>query len=81
MVLDESRPAYRPMSSTPANQPGTNRIGLVRLEQGAPFEHYRAVCAASGTFGFGGDHTPEKPGVWFCRDHREQGERRWKTGT
>lgn len=53
----------------------------MRLEQGAPFEHYCAVCGAWGAFGFGGDHTPEKPGVWFCRDHREQGERRWKTGT
>ena len=78
VALDENRPPYQTLSATLANQPDPRRVGVVRSEPGAPFEHYCAVCGAWGAFGFGGDHTPEKPGVWFGRDHREQ---RWKAGT
>jgi len=76
--LNENTSTYRTLTATPANQPDPSRIGMVRLELDTPFEHYCAVCGAWGAFGFGGDHTPEKPGVWFCGDHREEGEQRWR---
>ena len=73
--MNDSRPSHRSLSAIPANQPDPSRIGLVRLEADTLFEHYCAVCGAWGAFGFGGNHTPEKPGVWFYGEHRDQGKR------
>ena len=76
--MDENRPPYRPLTDTPVDQPDERRRGVVRVEPGQPFEHFCPDCGRWGTFGFGSDSIKGIPGVWYCTEHREAGERRWK---
>ncbi|QDJ12292.1 Hypothetical protein HVPorG_03926 (plasmid) [Roseomonas mucosa] len=75
---DALPPPYRPLTSTPADDPDERRRGVVRLEAGQPFEHYCPVCGRWGAFGYGCDFTKDIAGVWYCGEHRAEGERRWK---
>jgi len=79
--LDENAPPYRPLTATPEDQPDPARVGVVRMAPGVPFEHFSAVCGASGGFGFGSDFMQAKPGTWYCYEHREEGQQHWKAGT
>ena len=48
-------------------RPFSARRGVIRRPEGR-FEHFCTVCGAWGAFGFG--VTAERPGRWFCFDHR-----------
>jgi hypothetical protein len=78
--MDENHPPFRPLTDTPVDQIDDRRLGVVRVEPGQPSEHFCPECGRWGTFGFGGDLLKGIPGVWYCSEHREAGERRWKTG-
>jgi hypothetical protein len=38
----------------------------------SPFEHYCAVCGNWGAFGYGVSLQNDKPGIWYCFEHRPQ---------
>jgi hypothetical protein len=40
--------------------------------------HLCEICGEFGAFGYGPPGLPLQPAErWFCREHREEGERRW----
>ncbi|MBP0492895.1 hypothetical protein [Roseomonas indoligenes] len=71
------QPPYKPVSSTPYDQPDPARVGVTRMN---PFEHFCAVCGAGAGFGFGGDFMRGEPGLWACMKHRAEVEQRWRRG-
>lgn len=77
-MLSETEPPDRPLTANAEHHPAPRRIGMVQMEPGMPFEHFCGVCGAWGVFGFGYNPAQGKSGAWFCREHRETGERRWK---
>ena len=54
--IGRDAPAYRRLTTTPEDRLDPARVGVVRMVPGLPFEHFCAVCGASGGFGFGSDH-------------------------
>jgi len=59
------------LEETPYDQPSSERRG--RMERaGAAFLHFCVICGAWGSFGYG--VTRNRPGLWFCNKHRQDGD-------
>jgi hypothetical protein len=63
---------FGPPGEPPFDQPCPSRRGLVE-RRGAVFLHFCVTCGAWGAFGFSA--IGDRPGRWYCREHRPRSER------
>jgi hypothetical protein len=62
---------FGPPGESPLDQPCSSRRGLVE-RRGAVFLHFCVTCGAWGAFGYG--TVGDRPGRWYCREHRPRSE-------
>jgi hypothetical protein len=62
---------FGPPGEPPFDQPCPSRRGLVE-RRGAVFLHFCNTCGAWGAFGYG--VVGDRPGRWYCREHRPRPE-------
>jgi hypothetical protein len=65
-----ARYASQHQEEPPYDQPCPDRRGRVKRE-GAAFLHFCVICGAWGAFGY--DVFGDRPGRWYCFEHRPSG--------